>query len=262
MGRRAFVGGLAMSCAGCALAGTRALEAGPLQDAARRGVPGGEEGGLNPTPARWNRALPNDSVECGVCPHACRIAPDERGTCGTRENRKGTAVHARPLAPLLARPRSRREEAVLPRAARQHRPLARDRGLQPRVPRLPELGDLAGPARADPDDPPAAGPGDRPGEAEGRAARRLHLHGAGRLLRVRPGHRPGRAPGRRAHDPGLERLHPGAAARRPVPRDRGVQGGPEGLRRRLLQAAHGRRAVVTCSRRCAGCGGTAPGPRS
>jgi pyruvate formate lyase activating enzyme len=101
MGRRGFVGRLAMSCVGCALTGARALEAGPLQDAARRGLEGGEEGKLNPTPARWNHALPNDSVECGVCPRACKIAPDERGTCGTRENRGGrlyTLVYARPCS--------------------------------------------------------------------------------------------------------------------------------------------------------------------
>jgi pyruvate formate lyase activating enzyme len=101
MGRRAFVGGLAMSCAGCALAGARALDAAPLQDAARRPGPADEDGGLNPTPARWNRALANDWVECGVCPRGCKIAPDERGTCGTRENRGGrlyTLVHSRPCS--------------------------------------------------------------------------------------------------------------------------------------------------------------------
>ncbi len=104
MGRRAFVGQLAMSCAGCALVGSARAEATPLQDSATRGIAGGEEGRLNPTPARWNRALPNDWVECGVCPQACRIGPDERGTCGTRENRKGTLytlVYARPCSLAL-----------------------------------------------------------------------------------------------------------------------------------------------------------------
>jgi pyruvate formate lyase activating enzyme len=98
--RRAFVTRLAASCAGCALAGGRAAEA--LQD------PFGassslhvEEGGLNPTPARWFKTLPDGWVECGVCPRACRISEDERGTCGTRENRKGrlyTLVHSRPCS--------------------------------------------------------------------------------------------------------------------------------------------------------------------
>jgi pyruvate formate lyase activating enzyme len=101
-GRREFVERLAASCASCALVGARALKAGPLQDPF---APGAslriEEGGLNPTPARWFRTLPEGWVECGVCPHACRISEDERGTCGTRENRKGrlyTLVHSRPCA--------------------------------------------------------------------------------------------------------------------------------------------------------------------
>ncbi len=102
-GRREFVSRLAASCAGCALgAGAHALEAGPLQDPF---TPGSslrvEEGGLNPTPARWFKTLPDGWVECGVCPRACRISEDERGTCGTRENRKGklyTLVHSRPCS--------------------------------------------------------------------------------------------------------------------------------------------------------------------
>jgi pyruvate formate lyase activating enzyme len=101
-GRRAFVGRLAATCAGCALAGPRALEAEPVQDpftsSSSLGV---EEGGLNPTPARWFRTLPGGWVECGVCPRACRISEDERGACGTRENRKGslyTLVHSRPCS--------------------------------------------------------------------------------------------------------------------------------------------------------------------
>ena len=100
--RRAFVGRLAASCAGCALAGGRALAAEPLQDPFAAGSSlRVEEGGLNPTPARWFKTLPNGWVECGVCPRACRISEDERGTCGTRENRKGrlyTLVHSRPCS--------------------------------------------------------------------------------------------------------------------------------------------------------------------
>jgi pyruvate formate lyase activating enzyme len=101
-GRRDFVAGLAASCAGCALAGARPLDAGPSQDpfASSAGVRL-EEGGLNPTPARWWKALAEGWAECGVCPRACRISEDERGTCGTRENRKGrlyTLVHSRPCS--------------------------------------------------------------------------------------------------------------------------------------------------------------------
>ena len=102
MSRRRFVAQLAASGAGCALAGGRSLEGEPLQDPF---APGAslrvEEGGLNPTPARWWKALPDGWAECGVCPRACRISEDERGTCGTRENRKGklyTLVHSRPCS--------------------------------------------------------------------------------------------------------------------------------------------------------------------
>jgi pyruvate formate lyase activating enzyme len=102
MSRRAFVSGFAASCAGCALAGPRALEAAPLQDPFAASKPlASEEGSLNPVPARWNKLLDNGWVECGVCPRACRISDGERGTCGTRENRKGrlyTLVHSRPCA--------------------------------------------------------------------------------------------------------------------------------------------------------------------
>ena len=102
MGRRDFVAGLTASCAGCALAGPGALGAEPLQDPFRPAGPlPTEEGGLNPVAARWNRPLENGWVECGVFPRACRIAEGERGTCGTRENRKGrlyTLVHSRPCA--------------------------------------------------------------------------------------------------------------------------------------------------------------------
>jgi pyruvate formate lyase activating enzyme len=106
-GRRTFVARLAASCAGCALAGTRGLdaEAGafPLQDAAPGRVRV-EEGGLNPQPARWYKTLAEDWVQCGLCPHGCRISDGERGTCGVRENRRGrlyTLVHSRPCSLAL-----------------------------------------------------------------------------------------------------------------------------------------------------------------
>ena len=102
MSRRSFVTGFAASYAGCSLAGSGALLAEPLQDPFRPAAPlSGEDGGRNPVPARWNRPLENGWVECGVCPRACRISEGERGTCGTRENRKAklyTLVHSRPCA--------------------------------------------------------------------------------------------------------------------------------------------------------------------
>ena len=101
-GRREFVSRLAASCAGCALGGgARALDAGPQDAFTPSSALRAQEGGLNPVPARWNRSLPDGWVECGVCPRACRISEAERGTCGTRENRKGklhTLVHSRPCS--------------------------------------------------------------------------------------------------------------------------------------------------------------------
>lgn len=45
--------------------------------------------------------LPDQKVECGICPKKCRIADLERGYCGNKENRGGiyyTLVHSRPCA--------------------------------------------------------------------------------------------------------------------------------------------------------------------
>ena len=90
----------AAALARCPLAG--ALLA---QDAAPRG--GGlkvEEGGLAPRPARWFKRLGEEWVQCGLCPNECRISEGERGTCGVRENRKGsllTLVHSRPCSVAL-----------------------------------------------------------------------------------------------------------------------------------------------------------------
>jgi len=45
--------------------------------------------------------LPEQMVECGICPKKCKIADLERGYCGNKENRSGayyTLVHSRPCA--------------------------------------------------------------------------------------------------------------------------------------------------------------------
>ncbi len=47
------------------------------------------------------RNLEGDKVECEVCPRRCRIADQERGFCGNKENRGGryyTLVHSKPCA--------------------------------------------------------------------------------------------------------------------------------------------------------------------
>ena len=85
--------------------------AGPLgasrllaQDVAGRGLPLPEDGGLAPRRARWFKSLPDEWVQCGLCPHGCKISEGERGTCGTRENRRGvlhTLVHSRPCSVAL-----------------------------------------------------------------------------------------------------------------------------------------------------------------
>jgi pyruvate formate lyase activating enzyme len=57
--------------------------------------------GLASHPARWWKKLGQLRVECNLCPHQCRVADRERGTCGVRENRGGkyyTLVYARPCA--------------------------------------------------------------------------------------------------------------------------------------------------------------------
>jgi len=49
------------------------------------------EGGLPPArEASWYKKLGEGRVECQLCPRACAVADAERGSCGVRENVKGT----------------------------------------------------------------------------------------------------------------------------------------------------------------------------
>jgi pyruvate formate lyase activating enzyme len=85
--RRWFLGEVAGVCAGCL--------------AARLGAEAGGTDDLVPHAARWYKKLPEDWVQCGLCPHACKVSDGERGTCGVRENRRGTfytLVHSRPCS--------------------------------------------------------------------------------------------------------------------------------------------------------------------
>ena len=52
-------------------------------------VDGGE---LPAREASWYRKLEEGRVECQLCPQACKVADAERGTCGVRENRRGSYV--------------------------------------------------------------------------------------------------------------------------------------------------------------------------
>ncbi|HUK13747.1 MAG TPA: AmmeMemoRadiSam system radical SAM enzyme [Thermoanaerobaculaceae bacterium] len=78
---------VASACAGAAAALLRRPA-----DAAPATPPGA---GVAPEelPAReasWYRKLPEDRVECQLCPRGCQVADAERGGCGVRENRGGT----------------------------------------------------------------------------------------------------------------------------------------------------------------------------
>jgi len=52
-------------------------------------APGQPPQSLPRSEARYYRRLPDKKVECQLCPHQCRVANLERGTCGVRENREG-----------------------------------------------------------------------------------------------------------------------------------------------------------------------------
>ena len=43
-------------------------------------------------PARFYQSLPDQRVECTLCPRSCVLRPGQRGSCGVRENRAGTLV--------------------------------------------------------------------------------------------------------------------------------------------------------------------------
>src|SRR5271157_4723607 len=42
--------------------------------------------------ASWYKKLPENRVECQLCPRGCQVADAERGGCGVRENHGGTYV--------------------------------------------------------------------------------------------------------------------------------------------------------------------------
>ena len=54
-----------------------------------------------PAPARWWVPMENQAVRCLLCPRKCRIAPGQRGFCGTRKNCTGSLfslVYGHPAA--------------------------------------------------------------------------------------------------------------------------------------------------------------------
>ncbi len=63
--------------------------------------PGLQQGFINPQPALFYQALPNNQVKCLLCPQSCEVFDGDRGNCGVRENRGGkyyTLVYGNPCA--------------------------------------------------------------------------------------------------------------------------------------------------------------------
>jgi pyruvate formate lyase activating enzyme len=62
---------------------------------------GTRQGYLNPQPALFYQALPNNQVKCRLCPRGCEVMDEHRGACGVRENRGGkyyTLAYGNPCA--------------------------------------------------------------------------------------------------------------------------------------------------------------------
>jgi len=60
-----------------------------------------KQGYINPQPALFYQALPNNQIKCLLCPQACEVFDGDRGNCGVRENRGGkyyTLVYGNPCA--------------------------------------------------------------------------------------------------------------------------------------------------------------------
>ncbi|MCP4152265.1 MAG: AmmeMemoRadiSam system radical SAM enzyme [bacterium] len=97
LSRRSFLklsAGAFTACALCAPSLTTALPAAPFAGP----VPGKEHGVKE---AKYYKLLGDKKVQCQLCPHECRVADLERGTCGVRENRGGTyytLVHSNPCS--------------------------------------------------------------------------------------------------------------------------------------------------------------------
>ncbi len=101
MKRRGFLtelGRSALGCGlGCALAPPVFGGAAHAQDAIDFALPEGEKR-VTSTPALHFERIAGKKVICRLCPRECRVADQERGYCGVRENRGGdyyTLVHSR-----------------------------------------------------------------------------------------------------------------------------------------------------------------------
>lgn len=78
--RRSFIRGCGAVIGACAIGGApfpQPAHPAPAQE------PGVRE-------ALYYDKLPDKKIQCRLCPHECRVADLERGSCGVRENRAGT----------------------------------------------------------------------------------------------------------------------------------------------------------------------------
>lgn len=100
--RRSFLkycGGALTACAACSLPlplfSLRGADANPGSMAADPGKKSGVK------EAKYFEKLAEKKIQCKLCPHECRVADLERGTCGVRENRDGayyTLVYGTPCS--------------------------------------------------------------------------------------------------------------------------------------------------------------------
>ncbi len=100
MQRRVFLRSLSGCAAACGLGPLLPVEHAGAQDAIDFALPEGEKR-LGIAPALHYDALDRKRVVCRLCPRECRVADQERGYCGVRENRDGdylTLVYQRVCA--------------------------------------------------------------------------------------------------------------------------------------------------------------------
>lgn len=100
MKRREFIAGLAGCACGCELLASMSGGKAHAQDAIDFALPRGEKR-ISLAPALHYEKIEGQKVICRLCPRECRVADQERGYCGVRENRGGeyfTLVHGRVCA--------------------------------------------------------------------------------------------------------------------------------------------------------------------
>ncbi|MCU0286660.1 MAG: AmmeMemoRadiSam system radical SAM enzyme [Acidobacteria bacterium] len=82
--RRSFLTWCGGTLSACAVSSLPLVNPGPLSAA------DGPDKKKGVKEAKYVEKLGDKKVQCKLCPHECRVADLERGTCGVRENRDGT----------------------------------------------------------------------------------------------------------------------------------------------------------------------------